>query len=257
MNLDQKKIVITGASEGIGKEMVRLLLEFRDVKIVAAARDTANIPHIENKLYPFSTDLSTKEGVDRLFCFAEDKLGCIDVFIADAGFGYLEKVDKPDWNHVEKIYALNVFSPLYVLQKLAAGEPSPNKSLVCISSGAGLVPLPYYSLYCSTKAALHTFFQTYRFEQPENIEVTVVYPVAIKTRFFDKASGRENTPIPYPRQTPEVVARRILKGVENGKKKVYTSFFFRWIYPIGRAFPFLMKISASVEKRRVKEWAGF
>lgn len=255
MNIAGKKIVLTGASAGIGREILQLLAEYKGTKIVAVARDTDDIPRSE-KIFPFAADVSTKEGVDKVFEYAKDAIGGIDIFIANAGFGYIEKLEEPDWHHIENIYNLNVFSPIYTLEKLVAESKNSPVMFACTVSGAGLASLPAYSLYCSTKAALHHFIQTYRYEKNKNIKITAVYPVATKTKFFDKASGEKSTPMPFPVQEVKTVAKKYIRGIEKEKKTVYPSLLLRLSYPIGRAFPFLMKLYSLSERRKVKKQLG-
>lgn len=256
MDIEGKNIVLTGASSGIGKELLWLLSNYQGVKIIAVARHIDNIPVKEGTIYPFSADASIQEGVDKIFEFAQQTLGGVDIYIANAGFAYLEKLERPDWKHIENIYNLNVFSPIYSLEKLVSSNRNRSIAFVCTISGAGLVSLPAYSLYCSTKAALHHFIQTYRDEKSQNLQITAVYPVATRTEFFDKATGEENTPLPFPAQDAKMVAKKILKGLEKGRKIVYPSLFFRLFYPIGRAFPFFLKIYSLMEKKKVKKWLG-
>lgn len=181
-------------------------------------------------------------------------MGNIDIFIANAGFAFLERLDEPDWEHIEKIYNLNVFSPIYSLEKFVKQGKEKPKMFVSTISGAGLVSLPAYSLYCSTKAALHHFMQTYRFEAKADLKIMNIYPVATRTEFFDKASETENTPLPWPVQQPETVVRKIINGIRKNKKLVYPSLLFRLFYPVGRAFPFMLKIYSLTEQRKVKSW---
>lgn len=253
MDLNNKIIVLTGASSGIGKQILTILSIRKDVKIVAVARHINTIPTIDDIVFPFAADVSTQQGVDNVFDYALSTFGRIDVFIANAGFAYIEKLQEPDWQHIEYIYQLNVFSPIYSLEKLASINKE-NIAFACTISGAGLASLPAYSLYCSTKAALHHFIQTYRYEQDRRIQITAIYPVATRTSFFDKAADQENTPLPFPVQEAEAVARKIIKGIEKGQKTVYPSILFRLFYPIGRAFPFFLKIYSLLEKQKMKKW---
>lgn len=256
MDLRGKHIILTGASSGIGREMLGILASYNGVKILAVARHIDEIPEVEGVVYPFSADTSSAEGVDKVFDQARQIFGHIDIFIANAGFAYLERLEVPDWQHVRKIYDLNVFSPVYSLEKLVAINKNRPVAFACTISGAGLVSLPAYSLYCSTKAALHHFVQTYRYEKADNLQLTAVYPVATRTAFFDKATGEEDTPLPFPVQDAKVVARKYIKGIEKGKKNVYPSGLFRLSYPIGRAFPFCLKIYSLLEGKKVRKWLG-
>lgn len=253
MQLTGKNIILTGASSGIGLEMLPMLVA-KGARVIAVARHIEDILPKENLVYPFAADVSCKEGVDKVFEYAKQTLGEVHIFIANAGYAYLEKLNTPDWQHIEGIYSLNVFSPIYSLEKLVKESKGNKVAFACTISGAGLVSLPAYSLYCSTKAALHHFMQTYRYEQVDNIQITTVYPVATRTEFFDKATGEDSTPLPFPVQEASTVARKIVRGIENGKKQVFPSTMFRLFYPIGRAFPFFLKVYSLMEKKKVRRW---
>ncbi|MFR9165331.1 MAG: SDR family NAD(P)-dependent oxidoreductase [Dysgonomonas sp.] len=253
MDIKNKNIILTGASSGIGKELLKLLSVYEGTKIVAVARHINSIPKIDNIIYPFAADVSTPDGIDSVFEYATKTTGETDIFIANAGFAYLEKLKSADWEHIENIYSLNVYSPIYSLEKMI-NDGNKTKMFVSTISGAGLVSLPGYSLYCSTKAALHFFMETYRYECNKNLKIMSVYPVATRTEFFDKASKTEDTPLPWPVQEPITVAKAIIKGIRKNKKEVYPSIIFRIFFPIGRALPFLFRLYSLNEKRKVKKW---
>lgn len=253
MNINGKHIILTGASSGIGFEMLNILMNYKNVKIFAVARRVDTIKSVQGTVFPFVADVSTQEGVDSVFTAAQKTMGRIDMFIANAGFAYLEKLNTPNWKHIEDIYNLNTISPIYSLQQLIEKEGD-NKAFVSIISGVGFVSLPGYSLYCSTKAALHHFIETYRYEQNKNLQITAVYPVATHTGFFDKATGEKDTPLPWPNQDAKTVAGKIIKGIEKGQKRIYPSLLFRIFYPIGRAFPIFLRLYSLMERRKVKQW---
>lgn len=79
-----------------------------------------------------------------------------------------------------------------------------------------------------------------------------VYPVATRTEFFDKAANKESVPLPFPQQSPDVVAEKIIRAIIKNKKKVFPSLLFRISYPFMRAFPFIGKLYSLIEKRKVK-----
>lgn len=253
MQISGKKIILTGASSGIGYELLLRLVKYDGVQIIAVARHLEAVSDISDKIIPFAADISSQEKIDDLFRFSQKIFGNTDIFIANAGFAYLERLDKSDWNHIENIFSLNVFSPIYSLEKFIEEGNFP-KTFVTTISCAAMFSLPAYSLYCSTKAALRMFVETYRYEQNKNLTLTAVYPVATRTEFFDKAAQNEYTPVPFPSQNVEVVAKAIVKGIEKNKKSVYPSLFFRLLYPVGRAFPIFMKIYSKSERKKVAAW---
>lgn len=253
MNLSNKNIILTGASSGIGQELLAKLCKYDNTKIIAVARNTDNIPKGRN-IFPFSADLSKEKEVDRLFEYGEELFGTIDIFIANAGFAYLEELNEPDWQHIEKIYSLNTTSVIYSLLKFSSQDTEKPLQFACTLSAVAFVPLHGYALYCSSKAALHQFIESYRYEQKGNLTITAIYPVATKTAFFDHASGADNTPAPWPQQRVESVVKKIIRGIEKGKSRIYPSTLYRIFYPIGRAFPIFLKIYSSIEKGKTKKW---
>lgn len=251
MDLRNKRIVLTGASSGIGKELLQLLVTYTGVQVVAVARNIEPILQSEQVVFPFAADVSQAEGVDAVFAYAKEVMGGIDIFVANAGFAYTERLIEADWKHTERIFQLNVFSPIYTLEKLHLAYPSTQTMIVFVSSAVAFFPLPGYALYCSTKAALHQFAETYRYEKPQSVHLLTVYPVATKTSFFENASGTDTTPLPFLRQEAKTVASRIVRGMKKNKRRVYPSLLFRMSYPIMRAFPFLIRLYSLNEKRKL------
>lgn len=251
MDINNKNIILTGASSGIGLFLLKLLSSYHNVRIIAVARRTESISVKEGIIFPFSADLSDEKGVDSLFEYSRSVFGETDLFIANAGYAYLEKLADPNWKHIENIFALNTFSPIYSLQKLAEQDTNNPTCFVCTISAVAQVPLPYYSLYCSTKSAIHQFIEAYRYEAPHNLQVMAVYPIATRTAFFEKAADDKDSPIPFLSQSPEVVAKAIVKGIEKNKKRVYPSLLFRIFNVLGQNFTFLFSLYSAFEKRKV------
>lgn len=255
MKLSNKNIILTGASSGIGNALLQKLSIYEGLKIIAVSRNIDSIQK-SDVIYPFAADLSNKEGVDRLFEYAKETLGTVDVFIANAGFAYIEELQKADWQHIENIFSLNVTSIIYSLQKFDEQNPKQIRQFVSTSSAVAFVPLHAYTLYCSSKSALHQFMEAYRYEKDEKLILTTIYPVATRTKFFDHASGQNNTPQPFPTQEVEEVVNRIIKGIVKNKKRIYPSLLFQIFYPIGRAFPILLKLYSKRERKKTMKWLG-
>lgn len=225
MKLKGSRCIVTGASSGIGMEVAKRLLE-EGATVCGAALDS-NFPKAltqQKSFIPFSGDLSRPDQVDALFDQALQKLGDIDLFFANAGFAYCEQLDTPDWAHIERIYQINVFSAIYALEKLRNIKGKQNFLFLATASGMSLVSMPHYALYSSTKAALHGFAASMRYEMPKNQVLSLVYPISTKTRFFQQA---ETEKIPWPAQDVEIVADKIIRGIPSNKRAIFPSLLFR------------------------------
>lgn len=130
-----------------------------------------------------------KENLDKLLKDADKKLGGIDIFYANAGFAYYEVIPNADWDRIARIYSTNVFSPFYCLIALNQTRKEPFLFVVTASAMSHL-SLPGYALYSSTKAAVRSFIDAFRFELKPGNRVMVVYPIATRTQFFDAAGKK-------------------------------------------------------------------
>ena len=220
--ITNSRIVLTGASSGIGLEVLKLLKEGQGNKILAVARTAEEkLEGFSENVIPFNCDISTKEGVDTVFAKADEVFGGekIDIFYANAGFPYYEEFNYTDWDRVKVMFDTNTLSPIYTYAKYREYLGGRDGKLAFTVSAIGQLAMPGYAIYSSTKFALHGFQQAIRLEKPDNITLTCLYPVATDTNFF-KVANPEEFEKPFPVQKPEVVARKMVKGIEKGKKAV-------------------------------------
>ena len=181
--IDNKTIVLTGASSGIGFEALKLLARGRGNRILAVARHVDNIQYFASNVTAFACDISTQEGVDRVFEKAEELFGKIDLFYANAGFPYYEEFNYTDWDRVDAMFRTNTISPIYTYAKYIQHLNGRPGILAYTVSAIGEMAMPGYALYSSSKFALNGFQQAIRLEAPENLQITCLYPVATDTNF--------------------------------------------------------------------------
>ena len=217
--IDNKSIVLTGASSGIGFEVLKLLARGKGNRILAVARHVDNIKYFADNVTAFACDISTKEGVDRVFAKAEELFGKIDLFYANAGFPYYEEFNYEDWDRVDAMFRTNTISPIYTYAKYIRHLDGRPGILAYTVSAIGEMAMPGYAIYSSSKFALNGFQQAIRLEKPENLQITCLYPVATDTNFFKVANAVEFEK-PFPVQKPSHVARKMIEGIEQGREKV-------------------------------------
>src|SRR5699024_8998349 len=148
------------------------------------------------------------------------KLGTIDLYLSNAGFGYYEDIYPADYEHIEEIFRLNSIAMFYGAVKMKEISRNRPYNFVGTSSALGFFSLPGYDLYCSTKAAIKGFAEAYRYELEKEQYFQVLYPIATQTKFFIKAGT--NSP-PKPIQSTKHVAKTAIEGIRKNKKNIYPS----------------------------------
>jgi short-subunit dehydrogenase len=244
--IEDKCIVITGASSGIGAELCRQLAD--NNRILAVARRVERIPAHHN-IIPLSCDVSSREGMNRIIDEAYSRLGNIDIMISNAGFAYYERWMDADWEHMDSIFRTNVYAPLYGLQALRQRKGSESFRYVVTASAMSFYAMPGYALYSATKFALKGFADAMRHELEPDQHLQLVYPIATLTEFFTVA---ESTHLPWPRQKPSAVARAIIKGIERGKNHIFPSPLYRIMQQVSRLIP-IIPIYMQIEGRKFRK----
>lgn len=249
MKLNNKNIILTGASSGIGAELCKLLCEGN--KVFAVARNISKIPEHPN-IISYSCDVSRQENLDSLFTEALKHFDSIDVFIANAGYAYFGEYDKAEWEQMSGIFNTNVFSAIYSLQKMREISGDKAFNFAITASGMSYLAMPGYALYSATKFALKGFTDALRFELKKGQVINMVYPIATLTSFFDVAGAKE---LPWPRQEASVVAKKIIKGISKNKKHIFPSALFASMLFFNRFLP-LFRIYKCIENRKFKKSLG-
>ena len=254
-HLSGKCIVITGASSGIGKEVLdRLCDPAKKNRILACSRTIEKLTGYDKNVTLFNCDVSTKEGVDQMMEKAEQVLGTIDVLIANAGAPYYEKFDYVNWERIQNIFNLNTISPIYTYTKYLKHLNGREGHMVFTISAMGEMAIPGYTLYAATKFAMKGFQEAVRLEAPKNLKLTAVYPVSTATNFFKVGAGEIDVGHPFPIQKADVVAERMIDGIEKAKKHIYPCRVFKPSKLLMNTIPPIKSVYWGIEKKRLKRF---
>ena len=188
--IQDKVVVITGGSSGIGYSTAKLLAK-KGAKIVAGARRLDRLETLKKEITDdggeiivCETDVTKKSDCDNLVKQAIDKYGTVDVLINNAGLMPLSFVKSLKIDEWDRMVDVNIKGVLYCT---AAVIPTmiEKKSghIVNISSVAGRVVFPAGSVYCATKHAVTAFSEGLRQELSvrKNIRVTSIEPGVVQT----------------------------------------------------------------------------
>lgn len=250
--INGKNIVLTGSNSGIGLEVLKILLEGGN-RILCVDKETDKLEKLaSDRIIIFKKDVSSEEAVDEVFAKAEEVFDFIDIFYANAGYPYYEEMNYCDWDRVSAIFETNVFSPIYSYQKYVSYLNGRKGIFAVTVSAIGEMAMPGYTLYSASKFAMHGFQQGVRLEMPDNVQLTCLYPVATDTNFFPTANPIKFKK-PFPVQQPDVVARKMVAGIEKGKKKVSPCVLFGVSKVLMTVAPPVRTVYWALEKRKLEE----
>lgn len=136
-------------------------------------------------------DVADPEFQDRLIGETLTRFGRIDVLINNAGVGLYQPSYRSDLALTRRMFDVNLFAPLELVQKaLPSLRAAPQGMVVNISSVGAWAGLPWATMYCATKYAMHGFSEgLYRELGPQGIHVLTVVPGIIETSFRTNILG--------------------------------------------------------------------
>lgn len=180
---------ITGTSQGFGRELVRAALQRGD-SVVATSRNpqtvTSAFPDAANRLLAVSLDLRDEKQIASVIEQSVARFGRIDVLVNNAGHGLTGAVEEASDAEILSVYEINVFG-LLRLTRAVLPQMRKQKSghIVNLSSIGGLVGLPGWGIYNSTKFAVEGLSEALAVEgAPLGIGVTIVEPGPFRTDFL-------------------------------------------------------------------------
>jgi NADP-dependent 3-hydroxy acid dehydrogenase YdfG len=187
--VENKAVVITGASSGLGEATARLL-SAQGASVVLGARRVERIQSLANELtgnggkaLAIPTDVTDYDQVKKLVDAAVQTYGRIDVMINNAGLmpqSPLERLKIDDWNQMIDV---NIKGVLYgIAAALPHMKAQKSGHIINVSSVAGHKVHPNSAVYAATKHAVRAISEGLRMEvKPYNIRTTVISPGAVDT----------------------------------------------------------------------------
>lgn len=190
-------VFITGSSTGIGRETARYFSE-KGWNVVATMRHpesrTTGLEGLANIML-LHLDVLDRESVKKAVASALTTFGAIDVLVNNAGYAAFGPFEASTPEAVERQFHTNVTGLMDVTREiLPLFRMQGHGVIVNVTSAAGRMTFPLYTLYNSTKWAVEGFSECLQFElRPFNIRVKIIEPGIIKTDFYDRSKDVTST----------------------------------------------------------------
>lgn len=249
--LENSRILLTGASRGVGCELAKELAR-RHTRLLIVARSGEALQPLVKELLTLGArsaaayvgDVTDAEFrgvvIDKIRC----SWGALDVLINNAGVSAHGHFDAHDEAILRQIMEVNFYAPTELtrlsLPLLAEGEDA---LIVNIGSILGHRGMPYNSEYSASKFALRGWSEALRTElHGRGIDVLLVSPGTIDTEFFDHLLVSTSS-APWGKQKgipPAAVARQIVRAMELRRSEIYPNWRGRLLVAVNRWVPKLV-----------------
>jgi uncharacterized oxidoreductase len=223
MKLEERTILITGGTSGIGFELARQLIARRNT-IIITGRDPRKLKEAELALPGIQTiqsDASKPEDIQALLQRVKAEFPTCDTLINNAGImRNLNLNDPRPLTDVTREVDINLNGPVQMVQEFLPHLKSrPNALIVNVSSGLAFIPFPLSPVYSAAKAGIHAFTRCLRVQlKGSTVTVVELAPPLVETKLgggeFDAAmKGQKGMAV-------DVLVRKAIAGIEAGKTEI-------------------------------------
>ena len=233
MKVKAARVIITGASQGIGRAIA---LEFglRGARLALAARSRPALEELAGLINAdggsaivIPTDVTDADAVEQLAQETVIELGGIDILVNNAGIGITAPIGDASSADVEAVFRLNVLAAAAAIRAVVPTMRAQHDGMIInISSMAGKVVIPRIGYYSASKFALTAIGDALRMEEAHRgIKVMNVFPGTTRSNFGENRLGARGRQAHqrFPPVTAEKVAQRIAQAVERNQRSVYVS----------------------------------
>lgn len=235
MQLKNARILLTGASGGLGQELACQLTD-GGAALLLAGRDSGRLNALATSLGPgaasICADLERASGIAALAGAARE-FG-VNVLINNAGVSAFGLLENQEWAAIERVLATNLEAPIHLTHALLPWlKAQPQAAIVNIGSTFGSLPFPGFVAYSAAKAGLRGFSQALRRELADSLVAVIhIAPRAIDTPLNTDAVKALNRALKNQSDSPVDVARQVVAALRRGDGEHHFGFperLFAWL----------------------------
>lgn len=148
--MPKKTVLITGCSDGGIGSALALTFQKHGFEVIASARDVSKMKALEGlpNVTQLILDVTNSQQIEDAVGFVRDKFGgSLDIFINNAGRNHFSPVLDIDLVEAKKIYDINLWGPLMLIQKFSPLVISAKGSIINVTSISGYVNVPYMGMF--------------------------------------------------------------------------------------------------------------
>ena len=220
--LQNKRILLTGASSGIGKEMTKMLVNKYGASVIGIGRNEDKLrilkEELGDKFTYYAMDVSVKENWKNLAKTLETEGAGIDLLINNAGvFPQFECVENMTSEQIQSVMNVNFYASVYGIETLLnfLGEEG---GIVNICSSGALCTVVGTSAYSASKSALKAYTEALMLEERKRY-VGIIFPGTTATELFRNDENTKNSALDLVAMSATKMAEKILKKIAKKCKR--------------------------------------
>lgn len=252
----RKKIsIITGATGGMGKEFVKLLLMEDTDEIWAVARNMEKLNGLKEefgeKIVLISADLSQDKSLERIEEMLRECNPLVCYLINNAGSGKMGAYNEFSKTEIES-HIMTHCTATAVLCSLCIPYMEKGSHIINMASQSAFQPVPYINLYAAGKAFVRSYSRALNVElKGTGIVSTVACPGWVKTDLLDRE--RNGKQIHFPGiASSDAVAKKILNDAKKGKDTSVYGAYVKYMHLLAKIFPH--KLVMKTWMKQIKEY---
>jgi short-subunit dehydrogenase len=264
--IKDKVALVTGSTAGLGRSLA-IQLGSEGARVILNGRDPDKLEKVAREIqalgYEVASirgDVSSPDDCRRIIDWCMEKYGRLDILISNAGLGSGGPFNDTEPETFRKVFEINVLGTLYITRFALSHIKESQGSIVFISSLAGLVGLPYSSLYSGTKMALTAFAQSLRVElSGSGVHIGIAYVGFLKNGPEKRVMGPKGELQPTGRrdffrlQPMDEAARSITRFIRRRKAKIVMSAIGKTAYFFLRFAPWLIRLILFNSSKKARE----
>lgn len=244
MRLSEARVVLTGASGGIGLAIATALC-VSGARVLAVARNRQPlVPLLE--LYPrnlfwIGADLTVLAERREVLAQAQS-IGGINLLINAAGVNHFAMLEQLDDSEINAMLAVNISAPICLTKLLLPLLKQADSAMVVnVGSTYGSIGYPGYASYCATKFALRGFSEALRRELADTrVSVLYVAPRATRTSMNSPAAQALNDALKANVDDPRAVAAAVIHAIAGDRRDLYLGWPERFFVRLNSLLPHLV-----------------
>jgi short-subunit dehydrogenase len=245
-DLHQKRVIITGASSGIGLHLAKQLAD-EGCRLILNARREQKLMDLKSVIESTGAECQLVVGdvsqpaTRQALIAAAEHFGGLDILINNAGIGAMGRFDEATPERLRQIFEVNFFAVAELIRESLPMLKQGNESVIVnLSSVLGHRAVPLKSEYCASKFAIHGFSDSIRAElSKDGVALLLVSPSTTDSEFFDSAIA-DDTEKDWKKggaMPPEKVAAKTIRAIKKRRHEIILTFGGKALVWLDRLVP--------------------